>query len=192
MKFVKTLLIFVGILTLVFIGLVTAKLLPILAEFDPQFVNVYRDFAYKLIETQDPGAAMVKAIPVQDGISTDDVIQSMKSLAVSRDFLFVGESPFYKQVEAVTGTPYRYVNFLSFCDARIGKMMADYRDLYTAFMPCRIALVEDKNGKLWLYSMNLELMIYGGKTLPPELKQGALKVWDTIQYIMDNAAKGEF
>jgi len=192
MKVIKTLLATIGIFTLVGIGILAMKVLPILADFDPRAANVYRDFAYKLLETKDPGAVMVKTVPVQEGLTTEDVVQAMKSLAVARNFLFVGESPFYKQVEAVTGTPYRYVNSLSFCDARVGKMMADYRDLYTAFMPCRIALVEDKNGKLWLYSMNLELMIYGGQPLPPEIKQGALKIWNTIQFIMDEAAKGNF
>ena len=108
----------------------------------------------------------------------------MKSLATSRNFLFVGESPFYKQIEAITGEAYRYVNFLSFCDARVGKMMLEYRDQYSGFMPCRIAIVEHQNGRLWLYSMNLDLMIHGGKALPPELRENALRVRNTIQEIM--------
>jgi uncharacterized protein (DUF302 family) len=95
-------------------------------------------------------------------------------------------------VEAITGEDYRYVNFLSFCDAQVGKMMLEYRDHYSGFMPCRIALVEDKNGDLALYSMNLDLMIYGGEPLPPELKTEAIRVRDTIRTIMRGAAAGEF
>ena len=59
-------------------------------------------------------------------------------------------------------------------------------------MPCRIAIVEDKNGRLWLYSMNLDLMIHGGKELPDNLKSAALRVRDTIKEIMQGAANGEF
>ena len=59
-------------------------------------------------------------------------------------------------------------------------------------MPCRIALVEDKEGKLWLHTMNLDLMIYGGTELPPELKESSIRVRDTIKAIMDGAAAGEF
>jgi len=70
--------------------------------------------------------------------------------------------------------------------------MADYNDVYTSFMPCRIAVVEDPKGKLWLHTLNLDLMIYGGKPLPPELKEGAIKVRDTILAIMQGAAHGEF
>ena len=114
------------------------------------------------METGDPGVAMMWSVPVKEGLTPDEVIDSMKSLATERNFLFVGESPFYKQVEAITGEKYRYVNFLSFCDAQVGKAMLEYRDQYSGFMPCRIALVEDKDGRLWLHSMNLDLMIHGG------------------------------
>ena len=135
---------------------------------------------------------MMWSVAVEGDLSPEDVIESMKSLAASRSFLFVGESPFYKQISAITGEDYRYVNFLSFCDARVGKQMLEYRDQFSGFMPCRIALVEDKNGKLWLHSMNLDLMIYGGKELPADLKESAMRVRDTIRSIMDGAAKGEF
>ncbi|MBE9561568.1 MAG: DUF302 domain-containing protein [Proteobacteria bacterium] len=162
------------------------------SELDPKAMEMYANFAKKFMVDKDPGDAMVWKFPVDEDVSVDDVKDSLKSLATDRDFLFVGESPFYKQVEAVTGKPYRHISFLSFCDARVGVLMAEYNYAYTAFMPCRIAVIEDKQGKLWLYSMNLDLMIYGGKELPPELKAGAIKVRDTILAIMEGASHGEF
>jgi hypothetical protein len=59
-------------------------------------------------------------------------------------------------------------------------------------MPCRIALVEDTAGRLWLHTMNMDLMVHGGRELPPELKQGALRVRDTIREMMEGAARGDF
>ena len=165
---------------------------PTFAGFDEGFVDVYTDFGARLLETGDPGVSMMWAVPVEEGLSAEEVIDSLKSLATSRSFLFVGESPFYKQVQAITGEEYRYVNFLSFCDAQVGKMMLEYRDQYSGFMPCRIAIVEDREGRLWLYSMNLNLMIHGGKTLPPDLRENAIRVRDTIKEIMAGAAAGEF
>ena len=53
-------------------------------------------------------------------------------------------------------------------------------------------LVEDKSGRLWLYSVNLDVMIHGGKELPEDLKADALRVRGTIQEIMEGAARGEF
>jgi uncharacterized protein (DUF302 family) len=192
MSLIRNLLALIGLVTLVAVGYGLYKYWPTLAEFDPDAPVVYQEFAEKLLETGDPGVSMMWSVPVQDGLEPEDVIESLKSLATSRNFLFVGESPFYRQIEAITGEDYRYVNFLSFCDARVGKMMLEYRDSYSGFMPCRIAIVEDKQGKLWLHSMNLDLMIHGGKQLPPELKQSALRVRTIIKEMMAGAAAGEF
>lgn len=192
MKLIRNLLALIGLVAVVLAGYGYYRLAPKLAEFDEGFLNVYSEFAERLMETGDPGVSMMWAVQVDEGLSAEDVIESMKSLATSRSFLFVGESPFYKQIKAITGEDYRYVNFLSFCDARVGKKMLEYRDQYSGFMPCRIALVEDKNGRLWLYSMNLDLMIHGGKKLPEDLKADAVRVRDSIKAIMDGAAVGEF
>jgi hypothetical protein len=191
-KLIRNLLAIVGLITLLALLAGAVILGPRIADFDPEFASVYAEFAGRLMDTGDPGVAMMWAVPVEEGLETGDVIDSLKSLATSNNLLFVGESPFYKQVEAITGEPYRYVNFLSFCDASVGKMMLEYRDQYSGFMPCRIALVEDGDGRLWLYSMNLDLMIYGGKELPEELKGAALRVRDTLRKIMSGAAAGEF
>jgi len=192
MKFIRNLLAIIGLATVLAVGAAALGYGQRLAAFDPGFAKTYGDFAQRLLATGDPGVAMMWAIPVKEGLSPDDVIEAMKSIASARNFLFVGESPFYKQIEAITGEKYRYVNFLSFCDAQVGKQMLEYRDQYSGFMPCRIALVEDKEGRLWLYSMNLDLMIYGGTQLPADLKASALRVRDTLRAIMDGAAAGEF
>lgn len=188
MKFIRNLLALIGLLTVLAVGYGAYRM----SEFDPGFLSAYAEFGSKLLESGDPGEAMMWSVQVEEGYSPEEVIESLKSLATERQFLFVGESPFYKQIEAITGEEYRYVNFLSFCDARVGKRMLEYRDQYSGFMPCRIALVEDKDGRLWLYSMNLDLMIYGGKKLPDDLKQDAMRVRDNLKQMMQGAAKGEF
>ncbi len=192
MSFIRNILALIGLMSLVVAGFAYATLSGKLKDFDPEFISVYQEFSERLLETGDPGIAMMWKVPVNEGVEPEDVIESLKSLATERNMLFVGESPFYKQVEAMTGEDYRYINFLSFCSARVGKMMLDYQDPYSGFMPCRIALVEDKQGKYWLYSMNLDLMIYGGRQLPPELKEGALQVRSNIKEMMEGAAAGEF
>ena len=193
MALIRNLLALLGLAVLVGGGYGYAKMAPIMAEFDPGYMEMYTDFATKLLETKDPGEAMMWAVPVEDtSLTVDDVKESLKSLASARNFLFVGDAPFYKQVEAITGEKYRHISFMSFCDARVGKMMADYRDAYTGFMPCRISVVEDKSGKLWLYSMNLDMMIYGGRRLPDDLRKEAIRVRNVIWDMMHGAAVGEF
>jgi uncharacterized protein (DUF302 family) len=176
------------ILTLVFV----VKFSAFKAQLDPGAMQVFSRIGDRYLETLDAGVTMVKSIPVREGLSAEDVVESMKSLAVQHNMLFVGEAPFYKQVEAVTGQPYRYVAFYSFCDARVGAEMLEYNTAYTAFMPCRISLVEDGRGRLWLHMMDLDLFIYGGKPLPLEVKTGAIRIRDALEKILQGAAEGEF
>lgn len=70
--------------------------------------------------------------------------------------------------------------------------MVDYSDAFSAYLPCRIAMIEDKKGKLWLYALDMDMMIHGGKTLPQELLKEANIVKDVIQKIMEAGATGEF
>jgi len=192
MGFIRNLLALIGLLVVVGIGFGYYRYGPTLSQFDAGSLEVYGTFAKKLLESGDPGVAMTWEVTVEEGVSPEDVVEALKSQATQRNFLFVGESPFSQQVEAVTREPYRYVNFLSFCDARVGKALIDYQDAYTGFMPCRIAVVERQDGRLILVAMNLDLMIHGGRELPPELKEQALRVRNVIREIMKAAAAGEF
>lgn len=192
MNLIRNVLAIVGLLALVVVVLFMVQIWNATRDFDPNAVGLYKEFATKLLETRDIADAFVWAVPVEEGISAEDVEESMKSLAAARNFLFVGESPFYKQAEAVTGEPFRHVSLMNFCDARVGIKMINQNDAYTAFMPCTISVVEDKEGKLWLYSLNMDFLIHGAKELPPDLKADALRVRRTMREIMEGAARGEF
>jgi uncharacterized protein (DUF302 family) len=190
--FLRNLLAIVGLAALIVGGMGYAKFRQFQASVDPEAMATFKALGGTYMETLDPGLAVVKTVPVKEGLKPEDVIDSLKSLAVQHGMLFVGESPFYKQVEAVTGKPYRFISFYSFCDAMVGAMMIEYNSAYSAFMPCRIAVAEDKNGRLFLHMMSLDPFISGGKPLPPDLKAGAVKVRDALDKIMRGAASGEF
>jgi uncharacterized protein (DUF302 family) len=192
MRLIRNILALVGLLALLAAGGAFFYIKQATANFDPDALKTYRTFAADLIRTQDLADAMVWSVPVEEGLSPEDVKESLKSLAVARSFLFVGESPFYKQAEAVTGEPFRHISFMTFCDVRVGMEMADYNNAYTAFMPCTISVVEDQEGKLWLYALNLDFLIHGAKELPPDLKADAIRVRHTMREIMEGAARGEF
>ena len=192
LSLLRNLLALLGLAVLIAAGVGYARLQPLAAQLDPQAFETFSAAGARYLQSLDPGTAVVRSIPVKDGLSPEDVVDSLKSLAVQHGMLFVGESPFYKQVEAVTGEPFRFVAFYSFCDARVGVKMLDYNPAYSAFMPCRIALADDGTGKLWLHMMDLTLFIHGGKTLPADVREGALRVRDTLETILKGAANGEF
>jgi|WetSurMetagenome_2_1015567.scaffolds.fasta_scaffold51659_2 hypothetical protein len=192
MRLLQGILAIIGAVALVAGGIGYTKYQEFTTSLDPEAPRVFKEMYDKFKVNRDWGDAMMWSFPVANGVGPEEVKQSLTSLAYERNFFFAGEAPFYKQAEAATGKPYRYVNFLNFCDARVGMLMIDYNDKYSGLMPCRIAIVQDKTGQVWLHSMNLDLMIYGGKPLPPELKEQALKVRNTLYEIMKAAAAGEF
>lgn len=161
-------------------------------SFDPEATGVYMDLARNVLQTGNAAEATIWKVPVKDDLTPDEVEETMKFVANELNISNVGELPLYKDVEAKSGEPYRFVKIYMFCNSLVAKRMIDYSDAFSAYLPCRITLLQDAEGKLWLYALNMDLMIYGGKPLPPELKAEAIKVKETILEIMERGAAGEF
>jgi uncharacterized protein (DUF302 family) len=115
----------------------------------------------------------------------------MNSIAGDANMLQVGDSRMAEMYDH-NGERQRYIRILHYCAPNIAKTFIDYSEAYGAFMPCRILIVEDDNGDRWLMTMAMELMLFGGHTLPPEMMKKAEHVRDTMYKMMDLAAKGDF
>jgi uncharacterized protein (DUF302 family) len=163
-----------------------------LRSFDSEAPEVYLDMAEKLIETGNAAEATVWKVPVQEGLGWEDVEQTMRFVANEHNIKNVGELPLSEQVAAMTGKPQRFLKIYMFCNPLTAANMFDYSVAFSAYLPCRISLIEDPQGKLWLYTLNMDMMIHGGKTLPEALKEEAIGVKDTILDIMNRGATGEF
>jgi uncharacterized protein (DUF302 family) len=136
-------------------------------------------------------AKMTMVVEVEDGISGEDVDESIKSLAATEGIFYVFYAPLYKQIEAVTGTPYRHLSLHMICDAATAAKMVDFNPLLATMMPCRIAVVQDKEGKLWLYTTNPDMFTMD-PNMPEDLRPVALDVANKIKAIMNGAAAGDF
>ena len=173
-------------------GLQNFKDLANLKHFDPQAAEVYVDMTKNLLATGNGAEATVWKIPVEEGVSAEDVEDAMRSVANERNFKNVGELPLSEQVAIMTGKDQRFWKIYMFCDPLTAAKMVDYSDAFSAYLPCRIALVEDKTGQLWLYTLNMDMMIHGGKELPAELYEEATRVKEIILEIMNRGAAGDF
>lgn len=161
-----------------------------LATFDNQSLRTYANIGKSLIETGSGPEATVWKMPVAEGRSAREVEETMRIVANRHNFKNVGELPLYKEVEAVNGSPFRFITVYMFCDAMTASGMLEISDAFSAYLPCRISMVKDKSGKLWLYTQNMDMMIYGGRALPAALKEEAIKVKETILDIMQRGASG--
>lgn len=195
MSIVRNLLALIGFVVLVLIVVAILRyssLIKLATELDPKAGSVYLELANKLAESGNAAEATVWRAQVKEGMSADDVEEVMKSVASEHNIKNVGELPLYKQVAAMSGKPYRYAKIFMFCDALTASRMMDYSDAFSAYLPCRVSLIEDKTGRLWIYTLNMDLMIHGGKPLPPGLKKEAEQVKMIINDIMNRGAIGDF
>ena len=161
-------------------------------SFDEKAIGVYGEMIEVLLETGNAAEATVWKVPVEDDLTVEDVELTIRAVANELNIKNVGELPLSAQVEAMSGNKSRFFKIYMFCNALTAAQMLDYSDAYSAYLPCRVSLVEDKEGKLWLYSLNMDAMIYGGKPLPPALKEEAMGVKKIILEILHRGAEGDF
>ena len=127
---------------------------------------------------------------VEEGISGHEVDESIKQLSISEGILHVAMFPLSKQVEQVTGKPFRHLSIHNICDAKTASILADVSDAFVIVMPCRMAAVEGKDGKLRMWSMNPSMISMMG--MPAEAKRLAQEISTKISNIIAGAAEGAF
>ena len=127
---------------------------------------------------------------VEEGITATEVDESIKQLSISEGILHVAMFPLSKQVEKVTGAPYRHLSIHNICDAKTAAILADVSDAFVIVMPCRIAVVEGKDGVLRMWSMNPAMIT--SMNMPEREKMLAMGIADKISAIISGAAEGSF
>ena len=129
--------------------------------------------------------------PLAEGVTADDAMDAMRSKAAELNIKIVAHQPLYKELEARGITDVTRLEILQFCNPENAYDLVKFNPIFAAYMPCRIALVEDQEGQLWVMMMNLDMLI-NNTPLPPELLEIATGVNDTLKAIMEAAAAGEF
>ena len=183
---------FVAVVVCIVVAMKITPMKQVFDSFDEKAMSVYAEMANNLIETGNMADATVWKVAVKEGLTPADVEDTMRFVANEHNIKNVGELPLSGQIEAMTGEKPRYFKIFMFCNALTAANMLDYSDAFSAYLPCRVSMVEDKEGKLWLYSLNMDAMIYGGKKLPQALKEEAEGVKEIIQDIMNRGAAGDF
>src|SRR3990170_4042234 len=131
----------------------------------------------------------IARVQIRDGVSFDDAVDSLKLRANQHNLKFVGASPLYKEIEALTGKPAKRMEIFSFCDGLTAQQMIVADPLMIAFMPCRIALVEDAQGRRWVISMMMdEAMI---TALPATIRNNAQRVMAAMKDMMHAASNSD-
>jgi hypothetical protein len=165
--------------------------------------KVYMPMTNKLLETGDITMASIVRVKVADDVTNEDVEEAMESIATEEGIRSVGMLPLSEMVELQTNAPgvtkghadfkaQRFLKIYQYCAPRTAMTMVEHSDAFSAYLPCRLALIEDKKGQRWLYTLDMNAMIYGGVELPEYLLEKALDVQRVITRIQNGGAEGDF
>lgn len=127
---------------------------------------------------------------VKAGVTPKDIAEILRQVSTEKNMKDVGVLPLSAELEARTGVKQKLLTVYSFCTPTTARMMVDFSPHMAAYLPCRVTLVEKEDG-LWLYTLNMDMMVKMGRKLPSPLKEEAMKVRNTIWEMMERASKGE-
>lgn len=124
------------------------------------------------------------------GVSADDAGEAMLSKAAELNMKLVAHLNVGQEVGS-RGMETIRLELFEFCNPEDAVKMARFNTIFAAYMPCKIALVEDPDGKIWLEMLNLDMLI-SAYDLPPELQALALGINGQMLEILTAGATGDF
>jgi len=132
----------------------------------------------------------VVKMAIKDGLEVKDAIEAMNSKAAELNLKLVGQQ-FVSQELENRGVDTPYLSIHQFCDPMDARTMVIANPIFSSYMPCRISVVEDQEGKMWMMMLNLDMLI-NSKLMPPEVVETAVKVNQQMLEVMVAGAEGEF
>lgn len=146
---------------------------------------------------RDMVGIMADKMLINEDVSFEDAVDSIKLRANEVNFKLVGHNPLWKQVKAITGEDTPRVEIFQFCDAIVARKILDYVPEFVVFIPCRIALLEDADGRLWVMTLDWDISWLNfaqnpNSELDKELRKEAQRIRNAMRYIMEGAVTGDF
>jgi len=190
MKLIKGLLTLIGTLVVLAAIVAAVTIGPKVAKLDPQALPEYMKMFDKVLTTGDPAKGMVRKVKmvIPEGTSKEDAIENaleiMDEVAEEHGLAMVD----HKTMPRSSGL---YTHIRAYCSPSIADKFLNHSREFIAFMPCRIGIIEEPNGDIYIYTMSMELLINGGYTLSPEMLTLANEVRSGMYEMMEKAAAGD-
>ena len=139
----------------------------------------------------DAATAATWSRKVSAGVSVQEIEEAFASVAAEDNLRPVGELFLSRELAIRSGQPQKFLKVYSYCDPQVARAIVDFSPPMSAFLPCRITVVEQDDG-FWIYAMDMDVLLKLGRPMPPELRASVSKVRATILKMLDRAAAGEF
>jgi len=196
MNFIKSILTLIGAIVVLAGLVIGVKYGSSMAKMDPQSLGLYMKMADDVLTTGDPAKGMIikRKLVIEEGTTKQEAIENaieiMDEVAESYGLAKVDEKTMPRGGKFMKDGGL-YTHIRSYCSPSIADIFLTFSGEFVGFMPCRVGIVEDKNGDVWIYTMALDMMIHGGHVLPKELLEHANNVKDAMVGMIEKGAAGE-
>lgn len=150
-----------------------------------------RMFSAWVASEGDIAVATTWSRKVKPGVTVEEIEEAFESVAAEDNIRPVGNMPISKELQLRSGKPEKFLKVYSYCDPAAARQMVTISPSMAAFLPCRITVVEQEDG-YWIYTMNMDMLIKLGRTLPPDASATMHRLRSTLLKMLDRGAAGEF
>ncbi|MCB1787086.1 MAG: c-type cytochrome [Chromatiaceae bacterium] len=134
-------------------------------------------------------AQTVVRMALDDGVTVEQAEAAMLAKAEEIELKKVAQQK-VSQFLAKQDVQMPHLSIYQFCNPLDARLMVIADPVFSSYMPCRISMVEDANGKLWLMMLNLDMLI-NSRLLPQEVVETAIKVNQQMLDVMTAGASGK-
>lgn len=132
----------------------------------------------------------VYEVPVEPGVSYEDVVQSLKVVSEGMNFVNPANFPIGEHMKLRGLDPGGPMEVRTYCNLGLGtEIMLDHPE-FSVFAPCRIAIYQ-KQGRLYLGLDRPTFDLKSIKNPTDRAKKAAQELEDVLIGIMDKARKGD-
>lgn len=147
------------------------------------------------VQKNSPQVSAIYEVQVKEGVSYQDVIDSLKSVSEGMNFVNPANFPIGDHIKARGIDPQGIKEVHSFCNLSMGTDIFIDHPEFLVFAPCRIALYDkpDTNHKMHLFiglarpTVDLKSI----KNPTPRAQKAAQQLEDALILLVNKASKGD-
>jgi len=156
--------------------------------YGPRFARAPRAELSSSIQITDITQTVVR-IALEKGVTSEAAETAMIAKAKEIGLKKVAQQK-VSQFLSKQGVEMPHLSIFQFCNPMDARLMVIADPVFSSYMPCRISMVEDGDGKMWLMMLNLDMLI-NSELLPAEVVETAIRVNQQMLDVMVAGASGK-
>lgn len=131
----------------------------------------------------------VLQMPLRPGITADIAVNAMLNKAAELNMSVSSHQKISAQLQQ-RGIESRHLEILQLCRPEDAATAIELNLHFSAYLPCRIILVEDKNGQIWILVQNIDFQI-NNRLMAPASVEFAIRINQDLLSIVTVGVNGK-